>query len=259
MKAPAWIRGMRAAVVFLTRVPVGGFPYSRDDWRWSSAHFPMVGMLLGIVLALPAGALVPRAGAWVTAALVVAGAMLLTGAFHEDGLADTADALGGAYDREKLFVILKDSRVGSFGAAALGIVLLLRVCLLARLEVTATALIVSQCLARTPPIWLMAALPYVSHDAAAKSRTVARGGLVQASVASAWAALAMGCAIARGTLGLGQAWWCITAMVLSAVICGWRFSVRAGGITGDFLGATEQVCECAVLLAMVCTTGARPA
>jgi len=112
------LRGLPAAFGFLTRLPVGGFPFSPDELRWSSAHFPLVGAVLGAALAAVM-MLSARAGTVVAATLAVSAGMLLTGAFHEDGLADTADALGGATDRDKLFVILRDSRIGSFGAAAL--------------------------------------------------------------------------------------------------------------------------------------------
>src|SRR5690606_4146528 len=126
-------------------------------------------------------------GAAATAILAVGLAMMLTGAFHEDGLADSADALGGAYDREKLFVILKDSRIGTFGAAALFVALGLRVVLLTELDVAMPlALLVSQTVARTPPIWLMRALPYVTADGESKSRLVARARSPQAIVATLW-------------------------------------------------------------------------
>lgn len=244
-----FFRGMRASLVFLTRIPVGGFPYTRADWQWSSAHFPFAGLIVGAVMALT-WVLVAPAGPWVAACVVVAAGMLTTGAFHEDGLADTADALGGAYDRERLFVILKDSRIGSFGAAALGIVLLLRVALLARLSsVAVPAIVVSQCVARMPPIWLMTALPYVTLDEHAKSRTVARASAAQALVATTWALLAIAFGVRFG-LSLGAVAAAVLAMLVATIVCGARFRVRAGGITGDFLGATEQVCECVFLLAL---------
>src|SRR5438045_786510 len=111
------VRGLRAAIVFLTRVPAGGFPYREPEWRWAPAWFPLVGAGVGAVAGGVAW-LAAGAGSLVAGALAVIASLLVTGAFHEDGLADTADALGGAYDREKLFAILKDSRIGSFGGAA---------------------------------------------------------------------------------------------------------------------------------------------
>ncbi len=193
----------------------------------------------------------------VAATVTVTLSLLLTGAFHEDGLADTADALGGAYTREKLFEILKDSRVGTFGASALICSLLLRVLLLARLDAFApVAIVVTQCLSRVPPIWLMAAMPYVTAEDGAKSRDIARAGVPQLILATS---LGLGVCFVTGVMRrlrseefLGMA---VAAFVLTAV-CAWRFRKRAGGITGDFLGATQQVVECGLLLALALVRGA---
>jgi len=250
VKSPAPLRGARAAFVFLTRIPVGGFPYSRDDWQWSTAHFPLVGAVLGVALALLHRALW-GAGFFAASAIVVAFGMLLTGAFHEDGLADTADALGGAVDREKVFLILKDSRVGSFGAGALAVVLLIRVALLHRLGVEAPlGLVITQCAARTPPVWLMRAMDYVTPDEASKSRRVARARTAQAVVAAIYPAVLLAGLIGSGLLTPARAVAVVGSAAVVALVCGWRFWRRAGGITGDFLGATEQVGECAMLLAL---------
>lgn len=249
------MRGARAATIFLTRIPVGGFPYSRDDWRWSSAYFPLVGLGLGAIHAA-LFTLCLRAGQPVAAAVTVTIGLLLTGAFHEDGLADTADALGGAYTRDKLFEILKDSRVGAFGASALVCSLLLRVLLLTRLGGDAPfAIVATQCLSRVPPIWLMAVMPYVTADNEAKSRTVARAGVRQTLVATGTglAVLVVACSTHRFTLLEVASM--VGSMALVAAICGWRFKVRAGGLTGDFLGATQQVAELALLLALALTKG----
>ena len=104
----ACLRGFRAACLFLTRVPVAGGPYSDAEWRWSSGWFPAVGALIGLPMALVFYALLPL-GAVFASVVVVSATMLLTGGFHEDGLADTADAMGGSFDRDRLFIILKDS------------------------------------------------------------------------------------------------------------------------------------------------------
>jgi adenosylcobinamide-GDP ribazoletransferase len=250
-----FVRGARAAMGFLTRVPVGSFPYTKREWRWASAHFPLVGLLLGAVHAAIFYA-VSRAGSLVAAAVVVAASLLLTGAFHEDGLADTADALGGGYTRERVLEILKDSRVGAFGAAALVVALVLRVALLARLDACApAAMIVTQCASRVPPIVLMVAMPYAQQDAVSRSKLVRRAGAAQAAVAIAVGVAAVVTATLvraispTGALGVGAASAVVTA------VCGWRFHVRVGGVTGDFLGATQQVSECAMLLALALDHG----
>jgi len=243
------LRAVPAAFAFLTRLPVGGPAFTAEDLRWSSAHFPLVGAVLGSVLA---GVMLvsARAGPVVSAALAVSAGMLLTGAFHEDGLADTADALGGASDREKLFVILRDSRIGTFGAAALCMALLLRVALLSALAGLAPlALLLTQALARLPPVWMMAILPSVSPEGA-KSSAVVRAGAAQVAVASGWIALLFGAAAVTGFLDWSLLVGLLAVAGLTAVACGIRFMRRAGGLTGDFLGATEQVVECTLLLTL---------
>jgi len=246
------VRGVRAAVVFLTRVPAGGFPYRDAEWRWAAAWFPLIGAGVGAAAGLTAWLARP-AGPLVAACLAVIATLMITGAFHEDGLADTADALGGAYDREKLFAILKDSRIGTFGAAALVSALLLRVALLSRLDGAAPlALVLAGAWSRVGPVWLMAALPYVTASEASRSRPVARGGPAQAVVATALAGLLAAAATRLGLSAISLA--AIAGLSIgAALLCGWRFHARAGGITGDFLGATQQVSECALLLALVMT------
>ncbi|MYA34674.1 MAG: adenosylcobinamide-GDP ribazoletransferase [Gemmatimonadales bacterium] len=255
----ASLRGARAAFVFLTRLPLGGFPYSAEEWRWASAWFPFVGMVLGGVCAAVWGWLAPL-GPWVAAMSVLVLSILLTGAFHEDGLADTADALGGATDREGIFVILKDSRIGAFGGLALVTSIAFRLVLLAQLGSPArasalaaapAALLLAHGLARVGPVWLMVALPYASA-AAAKSGHVARAGAAQAAVATVvGVAGAAAVAVAAGAIDATGALAAFAAMALATVLCGLRFRARAGGVTGDFLGATEQVNEIAILGALL--------
>lgn len=245
--------GLRAATALLSRLPVGRAPISAAARRWAAAWFPLVGAGLG---AAGAGVLMLArpTGPFLAATLAVAALLLLTGAFHEDGLADTADALGGASDRDRLFAILKDSRIGTYGAAALCMSLLVRVGALARLEDGApAALVLAQSLSRIPPVWLMASLPHVTP--VARSTDVTRPHPLAVSLASVVAVLGVGLALARGWIGPGLA--LAIALLLGGVfvLAAWRFAARAGGITGDFLGATQQVAEVALLLACVAGSG----
>jgi adenosylcobinamide-GDP ribazoletransferase len=248
------LRAIRAGITFLTRIPVGGFPYHPDDWRWVSGHFPLIGAGLGALLAaLWCG--VAGLGAAPAAALVLSASLLLTGAFHEDGLADTADALGGAYDRARVLEILKDSRIGAFGGAALAMTLLTRCALLAALGPRAPlALIVSEAASRLPPVVLMALLPYATDDARAKSRQINRGGWPQAALATAWTAALLGGLGVCGQLSVIAVAAIVGGIAVAGAVAGWRFARRVGGVTGDFLGATQQVAVVAVLIALRATT-----
>jgi adenosylcobinamide-GDP ribazoletransferase len=241
---------MRAAFVFFTRLPVGGFPYAAEDWTWAAAHAPLVGLVVGAAVAAVDRALSP-AGELPAALVAVGASLLLTGAFHEDGLADTADALGGGHDRARVLAILKDSRIGSFGAAALVVTLGARAALLAELGSRApAALPLSFALARVVPVWLMTLLPYVTDEATAKSRDVARTTFAHAAVATAWATVALGAALALGACTPGRALSLVLVLCVTGVVTGWRYAQRLGGVTGDLLGATEQLAEIATLLVL---------
>jgi len=246
----AFFSGARAALSFLTRIPCGKQPARETALAWAPAWFPVVGYLLGFVACLVWAGL-ERAGFMVASVATVAVLALVTGAFHEDGLADTADALGGAFEREKLFAILKVSRIGSFGATALILVLLLRIVALAKLGPLAIGgLLLGQTISRTTPVWLMAALPYVTPEEDARSSKLVTGKMIHAFIATAFAAIVV-CLLVLGKLlplpGI------LIALALSVgvvLICGWRFYARAGGITGDFLGATQQLTDAVMLVGL---------
>jgi adenosylcobinamide-GDP ribazoletransferase len=253
-------RGARAAFALLSRVPVGGFPYSAADWRWAAAWYPLVGLVLGLVQAIAFVAL-RSAGATVAAAGAVTVGLLLTGALHEDGLADTADALGGSHEPEGLFAILKDSRIGTYGAAALTMALLLRVSAMSALDPRVlAALPLAGALSRVFPVWLMATLDYVTPEAVARNRAVAQGGALQATMATL---IGVGCAAAAAVLfpralhpiEIGAA---TLAATVAAVLAARTFRRRAGGVTGDFLGAAQQVCEIVLLVAFAASARVPP-
>ena len=243
--------GPRAAFALLSRVPVGAGPLSAAAQRWSPAFFPLVGLGLGGA----AGAVLvlarPLLGDWVAACLALLTLVVCTGALHEDGLADTADALGAGGGPERIRAILKDSRIGTFGAVALGLFLLLRVGLLVRLSALAPlAVVIAAVLSRTAPVGLLAVLPYVTPGPSAKNRQVANTGWRQMSLAAVLAAGVLLAAFGLGgfsPLALGAA---VLATVVVTVAAGNLFRRRLGGVTGDFLGATQQATEVVVLLVL---------
>jgi adenosylcobinamide-GDP ribazoletransferase len=241
------VRAIRAAFVTLTRLPVGGFPYSPAEWREAPGYFPLVGGAIGTALGVLCFALSPL-GETAAAALTVGCSLLLTGAFHEDGLADTADALGGASDRERAFAILKDSRIGSFGAAALCLSIVIRVALIARLGGHAIwALPLAGCVARVGPIWLLAGLPYVSPQATARYQHVASAGNQQAWIATGCGLLFCVLALLGGGVSVGRLLLLGLAIAAATRSAGWYFQLRLGGVTGDLLGAAEQLAEVVAL------------
>jgi adenosylcobinamide-GDP ribazoletransferase len=250
-----FLRGLRAAFTLLTRVPVGGFPYADADWRWSAAHWPLVGAFVGATW-LVASLATMRAGRLVAAIVVVMVSMIVTGALHEDGLADTADALGGGRSRERVLAILKDSRIGAFGASALIVSLMLRVALIARLAPgLAAILVLIGAWSRVAPVVLVVALPYVTEPPLAKSRAVATAGRPQLLVAFAWAFVIAAGSRVVGALSYVDLGVALASGVLVTTVCGAYFRARVGGVTGDFLGASQQASECAMLLALAVARG----
>ena len=242
--APPPVRGIRAAFIFFTRLPLGGFPYRPADWKWAAAHAPFVGLVLGAALGLLERTLLPL-GALPAALLVIGSSLLVTGAFHEDGLADTSDALGGGYNAERVLLILKDSRIGSFGGAALVVSIAGRAAFLAQLGSSVVWVFpLVWCAARVGPIWLMATMPYVSTSAA-KSRELTRAGLAQSLVATGWFVLTATMLVGAGQLSELRLAALTVALSVVTVISGWHYWARVRGITGDFLGATEQLGELA--------------
>lgn len=257
------LRLLLVALQFLTRVPVPAW-VAREGWDpdWLNRcvrHFPAVGAAIGAAgaaVALAAAAVWPP---WVAAALSVTATLWLTAAFHEDGLADTADALLGAAPREKALAIMKDSRIGTYGAAAVALALLLRVLLLAELLRASPLLAAAVCVAahaagRATAVALMAALPYAGDEDHAKAKPLARAVRVRDAVVAVLAGATFLAMPALALPGPGQGLRVLAAAcglaLLVLVLRHWLWR-RLGGYTGDTLGACEQLGEITVALAFV--------
>jgi adenosylcobinamide-GDP ribazoletransferase len=239
------------ALQFLTRLPVR-LPHWSDDWlNRCVRHFPLVGACVGLLSAWVL--LLPWWPPLVLALLVLALQACITGAFHEDGLADSFDALGGAVSREKALAIMKDSRIGSYGALALVLVTGLRAALLAALIAQGAwfafaAWVAVQAWARWTPLLVMGRLPYAGDAEHAKAKPLA---LAMASH-QPWLALP------AALLALAPLAWLVGTRVLLVPLLALLVALamvvwlrrRLGGYTGDTLGATEQLAEVALLLAI---------
>jgi len=272
------LRHYLLAIQFFTRIPVTGrlaawVGYSPAMLRASAAHFPGVGVLVGalvasfsalLLMALPDSAFAPLVVAMLGTVLSV----LVTGAFHEDGLADIADGLGGSYDRNRALEIMKDSRVGAFGALALVLVVLTKVSLLALIGSVSygwmvLAVFVAHVVSRTWPLLLIRLMPHVGDAAGSKSKPLAdQISSVSLLVAFLWClgALAL-VAIAQAAMDFvaidGSGWIDLAPVVTGLLASGvaflymWRLLWRRlQGFTGDGLGATQQVCEVAFCLGL---------
>lgn len=271
-----FIREYLLAVQFFTRIPITGrladwVGYSPALLRASAAHFPGVGALVGGVAAalfalaqalLPDTDLAPLAAA----ALATVATVLLTGGFHEDGLADVADGLGGSRDRARALEIMKDSRVGAFGVMALVLALLCKVALLAvlgsvqvapvdgedvRLSLwyVPAALWTGHVVSRFMPLLVIRWLPHLGDSATSKSKPLAdQISLTRLLLALLWCFIVLALAsIVLNAIDLIVAS-SFSALALLGMVQ--LFKRRLQGFTGDCLGATQQVCEIAFYLGL---------
>jgi adenosylcobinamide-GDP ribazoletransferase len=238
------VTDLRIGISLCTRLPVGlSDAIGEGDVARASWTFPVAGLLVGLAGAI-AYWLAVRANVapLPAAALALAATLLLTGAMHEDGLADTADGLGGA-TRERKLEIMRDSRIGTFGACALAISLMLRWSALADIgepRVVALALICAHVSAR-------ACVPAFMHMVPPARADGLSSGAGQPPFASVITALLLGI-VSLLVFGPTGAMITVLLLLLVALVVA-RVAIRQfGGQTGDVLGALEQIAEATVLL-----------
>jgi adenosylcobinamide-GDP ribazoletransferase len=238
---------VRVAVGFLTRLPVGS-PSPATGLGRAAAYFPLVGLVVGGVglgaWYVGVALLGPLAGA----VLSVLAAVVVTGALHEDGLADTVDGFWGGSTRERRLAVMRDSRLGTYGAIAVGGDLLLRVALLAPYGTDDGAdvlriLLAGHVLARAAPIALAATLPPARSDGLAAG--LPRPGRLDVGIAAGIVA-----AVAIGTVG---PWAPVPIVAAGLAVAAVRHAARRriGGVTGDVHGAAVVLTNLAVAAAVV--------
>lgn len=251
-----------AAIQFLTRLPLPHLDGFQSGWLPQSARFfPLVGALVGLV----------GVGVWwlgsmcfppaVAVGLMMSASLLLTGAFHEDGFADVCDGFGGGRTREAVLSIMKDSRVGAYGAIGIAMMLGLKWSILAsHPQATLPAIVIgAHVVSRWFAIGLIWRLQYVRTDADSKSKPIAGNlGAADWLLSGALGALALLPAflLADSATGPRFALAFLAALAFSAattLVAGAYFRIRIGGYTGDCLGAAQQLAELSFLLAALGT------
>lgn len=242
------------AVTVLTRLPAPALPGYRGEWLAPSAsYFPLVGLLVG---ALAAGVHQLAWRLWpgaVPAVFAVAVAALLTGGLHEDGWADLFDGLAAGREPSRMLEAMRDSRIGSLGALALALLLLAKVGAIRGLPeaVAVPALIAAHVLSR----WSAAPLLRLPYAAAEGGLASTMAGRIPA--ARCWFGSALATLIVAWVLGWRAAP-VLLAAAASTLAAGLLFRRRLGGISGDCLGAANQLVELVVLLVLAARWPAQP-
>jgi adenosylcobinamide-GDP ribazoletransferase len=231
-----------SAVQFLTRFPLPSLAYEKDSLPRAVKFFPVVGALVGCAAALLHHILSAHFSRPVTALIVVSFLVLLTGALHEDGLADAADGLGGGQTRDNMLEIMRDSSIGTYGAIALILSLGARVLLLCAIPLhhMPAYLVAAQVLSR----WTVLPLSYFLPAARQQDGQGARVARLTSTTSLVLGTIFTLCAVGY-MLRLRAIAPAIATIILIA-LSAWLYRSKIGGITGDCFGATNQIAELAV-------------
>lgn len=231
---------VHAAMALLTRLPLPAMAHPRGAqaaWAW-----PVVGVVVGSIAALVASVMLAiGVPVGIVAGAVLVAQIMVTGALHEDGLADTVDGFFGGWTRARRLEIMKDSHIGSYGTLALILSVGLRWSALTIICTTPLAIIAVAALSRAPMAVMMAALPNARGTGLAQS--VGRPTPQAAAVTVLIAAVA-----GLATAGVFATLVMIAIMAITVIAVAQTAKARIGGQTGDVLGATQQVCEVAALI-----------
>lgn len=241
----------RLALQLLTRLPAAtGVDYTAEKDAQSVAYYPAVGAVVGGVAAA-----FFALGVWlfnpaIAAVLAVSVAILTTGALHEDGLADTADGIGGGQTRERALEIMRDSRIGVYGAIALMLVLAGKIFALASLPLWTgvAALIAAHTLSRWSVVVVMSTADY-QRETGAGTNVAGKPGMPAQVIAGAAVLLAL--LLVALTASFLAAVGAFVALAVGHVLVRLFFQPKIKGYTGDCLGATQQISEVAVYLGVL--------
>lgn len=235
------------ALGFFSRIPMPAWiSYSPENLNRASRYFTLVGWFLGGLVALVFITANFIFSTSISLWLAMAFSLLLTGAFHEDGLADTADGFGGAFVREKKLSIMKDSRIGTYGATALVMALLGKYLLLLENTHIALSLFIAYALSRAVAASLVFDMQYVANDDGSKSKPLANNQSKTDLII-----LLATCLPVFVLVAWQQALLIIATAILVRYAAKFYFQKQIGGYTGDCLGAAQQISELAIYAVLV--------
>ncbi|MBW8901139.1 MAG: adenosylcobinamide-GDP ribazoletransferase [Massilia sp.] len=251
------IRLFFVALQFFTRLPIPAWVGFEASWlQHASRYFPLVGGVVAAIAAAVYAAAALVLPAPVAAVLSTAASIYITGAFHEDGFADTCDGLGGGMTKERALEIMKDSRVGAYGAIGIVCMLATKLSALALLppHLAVAALFVAHPVSRLAATALIWKLDYVRGEGKAKPLAQQMTG-TEFAIAALTCALPAACMLATGWMTPAALAAAVLASAAAALWLGRLFVRRLGGYTGDCLGAVQQLAEALVYVAVLATVG----
>ncbi len=235
------------ALGFFSRIPVpASIPYSEQRMNQAGRYFALVGLLLGCLCAVFLWILSLFLPDTIALFLMMAFSLMLTGAFHEDGLTDMADGIGGGMTIERRLEIMKDSRIGTYGASALIMALLGKYLLLSELESVIAGIIVAYTMSRGVAASLIYDTPYVSDAGTSKSKPLAQQQSFNELIILAVTALTP-CLLVGFNLTLTL----VIVLLAFRVLFKYWITARIGGFTGDCLGAAQQLSELLIYLCLI--------
>lgn len=255
-KVAAQLNLFYLALSFFTRLPVPKkMHYSETLLNKANRYFSLVGLVTGLFLALSYVSFNAFLPTNISILLIMAVSLLLTGAFHEDGLADMADGIGGGFTIEKRLAIMKDSRIGTYGTVTLVVTLLLKFTLLLTLAKQDSnhlllAIILAESLSRAVAGSLISSMPYVSDIDQSKSKPLA-----QAQSALELSLLLLIGAIPLVFYSSEVIFSLVMVLLIFRVLFKHWLMGKIGGFTGDCLGAGQQICELLIYLTLAAYIG----
>ena len=242
------------AIQFLSRLPVplpeGAFSEAR--LQKSPRYYPLVGLVIGLMVALFYWLSYQLWSGLIATVLSTVLGILITGAFHEDGLADTFDGIGGGLTRERALEIMKDSRIGTYGAIALVGILALKVTAISQMPASAAvfAIIVAHVISRTSAVFVISTSRYVRFEGKAKPVASERDGVGLSICIALSGLIAMSVVFLSGIMIVPFAGG-IAGTLIGHTLVRLVFEPKLGGYTGDTLGATQQVSEVGFYLGLL--------
>jgi adenosylcobinamide-GDP ribazoletransferase len=243
-----------AALRFFTRLPVPAWVgHSQEQLDRAARYFPLIGIVVGLIGGLVTEVVAMALPVPLAILCGMAATLLATGAFHEDGFADAVDGFGGGWERQRILEIMKDSRIGSYGAIAIALLLLAKFTALSEIDaagdppIMAFALLAGHALSRFASTTLIFALNYARDDDTSKSKPLTRRLSIGELLFAACFGLAPCLLLPELQVAISLA---LIAFV--TLLAGRYFQRRIGGYTGDCLGAVQQATELAFYIGLLC-------